>query len=321
MTTQTQQLLDEAYVALDAEEPDRALDLGKKLLELKQVRGFEIVALALDQQGKSDEAISALQTGVTKAPDAFPLWQLLGNFFSERNRYNEAKDAYNRALTCTGADVDAINYDLAVMLRSAGQTLEALGICDQFANPEWGLKVRTLRASLLNNSGRCEEAAQVALADIAELLNQPEVSEDEMLDLAQNYSELGRANWLGRRDGNAAFENACKALEWDRSDASALWLIRELMSMKTPTSRWFRLEVSGQWHFPLEPDQLPPPFIASYDTVADTVDDALRYAQNLEPPEIRESMIVTSVEDKGAHAEHMQGVYWRSPYEFLADQQ
>lgn len=320
MTTQTQQLLDDAYIALDSEEPDRALDLGKKLLELKQVRGFEIVALALEQQGKTEEAISALQTGVTKAPDAFPLWQLLGNFLSQNNRFNEAKDAYQRALQCTGADTDAINFDIAVLLRSTGQTMEALGICDNFANPEWSLKVKTLRASLLNNAGRCEEAAQVANANIGELLNQQEVSDDEMLDLAQNYSELGRAYWLGRRDGNAAFENACRALEWDRSDSSALWLIRELMAMKTPGSRWFRLEVSGQWHFPLEPDQLPPPFIASYDIVADTVDDALRYAQNIEPPEIRESMIITAAEDKGSHADHLQGVYWRSPYAFLADE-
>lgn len=320
MTTQTQQLLDDAYLALDAEESERALDLGKKLLEIKQVRGFEVVALALEQQGKYDEAISALQSGVTKAPDAFPLWQLLGNFLSERNRFDEAKESYKRALKCSGADVDAIHYDMACMLKSNNQISEALQVCDEVNSPAWNMKVRTLRCSLLNSSGRYEEAAQIANANIAEMLGQQEITDDEMQDLAQNYSELGRAYWLGKKDGNAAFENACRALEWDRSDASALWLIRELMQRKSPSSRWFRLEVSGQWHFALEPDQLPPPFISSFDIVADSVDEALRYAQNIEPPEVRQSMVVTSIEDKGAHPEHIQGVYWRSPYAFLTEE-
>ncbi len=319
MTTQTQQLLDDAYLALDAEESERALELGKKLLEMKQVRGFEVVALALEQQGKYDEAISALQSGVAKAPDAFPLWQLLGNLLSERNKYGEAKTSYERALQCSGADTDAINYDMACMLRNSGQNMEAMQLCDAISNPTWGIKVRTLRTSLLNSAGRHEEAAQIANANITEMLGQQEISDDEMQDLSQNYSELGRSCWLGRRDGNAAFENACRALEWDRSDANALWLIRELMALKTPSSRWFRMEVSGQWHFPLEPDQLPPPFISSFDIVADTVDDALRFARNIEPPEVRPSMVVTSVEDRGPHADHMQGIYWRSPYAFLTE--
>ena len=319
MTTQTQQLREEAYLSLDADEPERALELGKKLLELKQVRVFEVVALALDQQGKADEAIAALKTGVDKAPNAFALWQLLGNILSTSKKYQEAKDAFQRALSCPGADSDGINYDLAVSLRSAGQTLEAMQVCDSVSSAEWGIKVRTLRASLLNNAGRNEEAAQVANGNIAELLSQTDVSDDEMQDLAQNYSELARAHWLGRRDGNAAFENACRALEWDRADGSALWLVRELMAMKTPSSHWFRLEVSGQWHFPLEPGQAPPPFAASFDVVADTVDDALRYAQNIEPPEIRESMLVTAVEDKGPYPDHLQGLYWRSPYAFFTD--
>lgn len=320
MTTQTtQQLLDDAYLALDAEESERALELGKKLLELKQIRGFEVVALALEQQGKYDEAISALQSGVTRAADAFPLWQLLGNLLSERNKYGESKEAYHRALNCPGADIDAINYDMACMLRSAGENMESLQLCDAISTPSWAIKVRTLRASLLNSTGRHEEAAQLANGNITEMLGQQEITDDEMQDLAQNYSELGRAYWLGRRDGNAAFENACRALEWDRADSSALWLIRDLMALKTPASRWFRLEASGQWHFSLEPDQLPPPFISSFDVVADTVEEALRFAQNIEPPEVRDSMVVTSVEDRGSHADHLQGVYWRSPYAFLTD--
>jgi tetratricopeptide (TPR) repeat protein len=320
MTTPTQQLLDDAYLALDAEESERALEIGKKLLELKQVRGFEVVALALEQQGKYDEAISALQSGVTKASEAFPLWQLLGNLLSERRRFTEAREAYQRALTCNGADQDAISYDMAVMLSKANQPMEAMQLCDSVSSPAWQVKVRTLRSTLLNTVGRYEEAAQIANGNLTQLLSQQELAEDEMQDLAQNYSELGRSYWLARKDGEAAFENACRALEWDRADSSALWLIRELMQMKTPASRWFRLEISGQWHFSLEPDQPPPPFIGSFDIVADTVEDALRYAQNLEPPEIRETMLVTAIEDKGPYADHLQGIYWRSPYAFLTEE-
>lgn len=312
-----QALIDEAYDALTTDQNERALDLGKKLLELKHVRGFEIVALALEQMGRTDEAIAALQTGLSKVPDSFPLWELLGNLLSDQNRFQESYDAYQRALGCSAADKDSISYNAAVMMRKAGQSAQALQLCEQISSTDLGIRTKALRASLLNNLNRHEEAGQLAGAVVSEILALPELAEEEMQDLATAYAELGRALWQGRQDANAAWENAFRALEWERSEVSALWLIRELVSRRSQTSRWYRLTISGVWHFPLEPNQPPPGFNTVYDVVAENVEDALQFARNLEPPEIRDSLRPAAIEDRGSYADHLQGIYWRGPYEFF----
>lgn len=315
-TTTTQQLIESAYDALEAEDSSAALEFGKKLLDLKHVRGFEIVALALEQQGKLDDAVSALQTGVSKVPDAYPLWELLGNYLSELSRFKESYEAYQKAVKCQGAQPDSINYNAAIMLRKAGQPEQALQLIDTIKAPEMRLRAEALKTSLLNNLKRHDEAGQLANALIGEITGMGELSDEDMADLATCYAELARAAWQGHRDSNTAWDGAFRALEWDRSEVSALWLIRELINRRSEASHWFRLEITGQWHFPLEPGQPPPAFATTYDVVADTTADALIFAQHLEPPEIRESLKVGAVEDRGPCADHLQGVYWRGPYEF-----
>lgn len=311
-----QVLLKEAYAALDDSDLDRAIELGEALLARRHVRGFEIVALALDRQGDLDEAMEVLREGIDAVPDAFPLWEMLGNILSKKGYFEEAQQAYQRAIECPNADVESVKYNFAVMWRNAGHLDRAIAIAAQISSPELSVRAKALRTTLLNSMGQYEEAAYMANTLANEIMAQEEMSDDDMKDLAQSYAELGRACWLGRGDKQSAFENAWKALEWERSDAAALWLIRELIGRKSPESRWYRMEVQGMWYFPLEQNKDAPKFSVSYDIVADNLEEALMFAKHLEPPEIRESMRVMSCEDRGQHSNHMQGLYWRSNYNF-----
>lgn len=309
-------LLDQAYAALQEGNADGAVALGQQLLEHKHARGFEIIALAYEMQGRIQEAVAVLKDGVSKVPSAWPLWELLGNLYSDAEEPGEANIAYQNALQCQGADTDSINYNYAILLKRENQFEQAWQRIESIRSAELSIKVSTLRLSLLRSMRRFEEAVQLGNRIIAEILGQEELPEESMQELARTYSEMGRAFWEGKGDRQSAWENAWKALEWDRADAGALWLVREIIGRKAAQSHHWKLVVEGRWHFPLEPDKPPPGFITTYEVVAETPETALVYAQDLEPVEVRQSMRLDSSEDMGAASQENQGVYWRSGYGF-----
>ncbi len=310
-------LIKEAYAALDDDDLETAALHASKLLELKHVRGFEIMALVLEKDERLGDAIGVLRQGVSAVPEAFPLWELMGNLYSKAREYEKAETCYVTALACPGSDSASISYNMAVMLRHSGHSEQALSIAVQIKSPALAVRVNTLRVSLLNNLERYDDAAHLANVLISEIMALEELGDEDMKDLAQVYAELGRCLYHGQGNKQGAFESAWKALEWERSDPTALWLVRELIGRKSEESHWFRMEVEGIWYFPLEQGKPPPKFRVLYDIVADNVDEAMMFAKHLEPKEIRESMKAKTVSDRGVHANLTQGLYWRSSYNFV----
>jgi tetratricopeptide (TPR) repeat protein len=309
-------LLEQAYNLIQQGESEQAIAVGNQLLENRHARGFEIIALAYEQQGRTPEAINILKEGVAKVPNAWPLWELLGNLYSDQEQFADAAGCYQKALTCPNADIDSINYNQAILLKRQNKLDDAMTICNGIKSEDLASKAAVLRLSILNAQKNYEPVVSNGSTLIKDLLARGELSEDEMQDLARAFAEVGRAHWEGHYDRQAAWEHAWKALEWDRSDNSALWLVREIINRKSPASRWFKLVVEGKWHFPIEPDKAPPGFITTYEVVADTPEEALAFAQDLEPVEVRSSMRIDSHEDMGSFPDNHQGVYWRSAYGF-----
>lgn len=310
-------LLEQAYSLIQQGDADQAIVVGNQLLEHKHARGFEIIALAYEQQGRAAEAVAVLREGVSKVPSAWPLWELLGNLFSDQEEYAEARTSYEKALACQNVDSDSVNYNFAILLKREGKPDEALKLAGRIAGEDLKNKVRVLRVSLLNAMRRHEDAVKAGAQLIEELLAQANLPDEDMQDLARAYAEVGRGHWEGKLDRQAAWEHAWKALEWDRADNSALWLVREIINRKSLQSKWYKLIVEGKWHFPLEADKPPPGFITTYEVVADSAEEALAFAQDLEPVEVRPTMKLDSHEDMGPFAENHQGVYWRSAYGFF----
>ncbi len=172
-----------------------------------------------------------------------------------------------------------------------------------------------LKLSVLNGQKRYPEAIQYGQAFIQELLGVADLPEEEMQDRPR--LRRSRTRILGRAATPRSRLGArLKALEWDRSENSALWLVREIINRKSAASKWFKLIVEGRWHFPIDPEKPPPGFITTYEVVADTPEDALAFAQDLEPVEVRGTMRLDSHEDLGSYPDNAQGVYWRSAYGF-----
>lgn len=315
-TQDAEELTREAYAALDNDDLNRAMDISQELINLRHVRGFEILALALEKQDRYTDGIDVLRKGVSVVPDAYPLWELMGNLYSKERDYENAETAYVTALSCAGANSASICYNMAVMLRHSGNPEHALSIAEQINSPLLSVRVNTLKVALLNSLQRYEEAGELANLLISEIMSMEELGDEDMKDLAMVYAELGRAIYLGTGNKQGAFESAWKSLEWERSEPTALWLVRELIGRKSQDSRWYQLEVEGNWYFSLEQGKSPPRFRVTYDIVADNIEEAMMFAKHLEPPEIRESMLVKMVSDRGSHPNHTQGLYWRSPYNF-----
>jgi tetratricopeptide (TPR) repeat protein len=309
-------LLEQAYNLIQQGDAESAIAVGNQLLEHKHARGFEIIALAYEQLGRSQEAIAVLKEGVSKVPGAWPLWELLGNLYSDADDYQEASQAYNRAIQCPNVDRDSVCYNNAILLKRMGRLDEAAGLCDQVRGGDLRNKVRVLKLSVLNAQKRFDDVIHLGQSFVDELLSVPELPEEDMQDVARAYAEIGRAHWEGKYNRDGAWENAWKALEWDRSENSALWLVREIINRKSPGSKWYKLVVEGRWHFPIDPDKPPPGFITTYEVVADSPEDAMAFAQDLEPLEVRASMRMDSHEDLGGYPDNQQGVYWRSAYGF-----
>lgn len=306
-----------AYAALDSDDIGKAMEIAQELINLRHVRGFEILALALEKQDRYTDGIEVLRKGISVVPDAYPLWELMGNLYSKERDYENAETAYVTALACPNSDSASICYNMAVMLRHSGHPQQALSIATQIDSPLLAIRVNALKVSLYNAIQEYDEAADLANQLISEIMALEELGDDDMKDLAMVYAELGRSIYLGSGNKQGAFESAWKSLEWERSEPTALWLVRELIGRKSNDSRWFQVEVEGNWYFPLEQGKLPPRFRVTYDIVADNIDEAMMFAKHLEPPEIRESMQVKSVSDRGNHANYTQGLYWRSPYNFV----
>ncbi len=314
-----ERLVSDAYAALDDDDIGRAMELAALLLETRHARGFEIMALALEKQDRLEDAIELLRKGVSAVPEAFPLWELMGNLYSKERDFESAETAYVTALACPGSNSASISYNMAVMLRHSGNPEQAYSIAIAIEDPILAVKVNTLLVSLLNSMQKYEDAAELANMLISEIMALEELGDEDMKDLAQVYAELGRAIYLGSGNKQGAFESAWKSLEWERSEPTALWLVRELIGRKSPDSRWFQLEVEGSWYFALEQGKSPPKFRVTYDIVADNIEEAMMFSKHLEPPEIRESMQIKTVSDRGSHSNYTQGLYWRSPYNFVMD--
>ncbi len=309
-------LLEQAYNLIQQGDAEQAIIVGNQLLENRHARGFEIIALAYEQQGRSAEAIAVLKEGVSKVPGAWPLWELLGNLYSDAEEYPEAFNSYQKAMNCPNVDTDSVNYNYAILLKRMGRLDEASSLCDRISGPDLNNKVRVLKLSVLNAQSKFDEAIQFGKRFIEELVVVPDLPEEDMQDLARGYAEVGHAHWKGQYNREAAWENAWKALEWHRSETSALWLVREIINRKSAASKWFKLVVEGRWHFPIDPEKAPPGFITTYEVVADSPEDALAFAQDLEPLEVRGTMRLDSHEDMGSFPDNLQGVYWRSAYGF-----
>jgi len=118
-------LMDDAFQALDQGEPEAAFKIAKILRRMKYFGAFEVEALACSNLGQTKQAIDALQEGTEKCPDVWQLWQLLGNYLSNEERFSEAFDAYDKGLAIDESFSPSLNLNYSIGLLRSGKPTKA----------------------------------------------------------------------------------------------------------------------------------------------------------------------------------------------------
>lgn len=110
-------LVRKADEALESGDDRSALETGKRLVELRQVYGFEVLARAYWLREEKTKAIATLVEAVEKAPQVWPLWELLGDYRSDVGDVKRAREAYEQVLASKNADSAARAHALTELDR------------------------------------------------------------------------------------------------------------------------------------------------------------------------------------------------------------
>lgn len=293
----------EAYEALEAGEWSEADARAQKLLALGWSGGFEIAALAARGRGDAEAAARALEEGVEKAPAAWPLWHLLAVVRSDLGRYDDALDAFERALACEGSDAIAIRFNRAIAQHRRGDPGAALDDLElilalpkppPFAEDALALSVECLAAI-----GRAEDGLAMVRAAL-DACREGDPRRDRLI------AELAVA--LERARGDAAEVRACflRAAEAGVATPSLLALGRRLDPRRVSAPRLHRLIVEAR-----APEDGGRAFLRVFDVVADDREQALSAVRPYLPASARDGACVEEHHDRGP-TEDEPGVWWAS---------
>jgi len=92
----------------------KAIKIAGQLEKLRFSSAFEIAAQAYSGLENLEKAVSILERGVNLAPDVWLNWQLLGNYLSDLQRFEDAASAYQNALKCPKAQAGSIQLNQAI---------------------------------------------------------------------------------------------------------------------------------------------------------------------------------------------------------------
>jgi tetratricopeptide (TPR) repeat protein len=300
------ELMEEGRVALGEERFADALHAGERLEALRYSGAFEIMALALDGLGRRQEAVQALERGVGLARQVSPLWQLLGNFYSDDSRYDDATRCYENGLACENPERSALNLNYAICLLRQSRPQAALERLSLVDSPELQLKMISVQINALRESGSLAEA--IALA--GSTLDTTQVDENSANDLAGIHARLGECLLSLHGDWDEALSHVWRAVDLSRSEPIALKLIRDHAALQAKDARWYRLTLIGDWFEPLDESGKPLSFFANYEVLADNLEEALELAARFEPLEVRPGLRIEEQCILEGPAEQFRGVYW-----------
>lgn len=295
-------------------EYSNAVRTGKRLVKLRHTSGFEILGLAYAALDKPKKAIRILEKGLKTAADVWLLWQLLGNYYSDAQRYDEALTAYERAANCRNCDVKSLRLNRALVLSRQNRNPEALLLLRKNRGLRLvDFRTRSLEALLLHEMGKNARALRIAETAFHRLRQKDE----EFLwrnneETALIFSQLGKVFWESGPQKQRAIECVQQSLDFNRSEKNALTLLRNINALYSPKSKYFRLLVEGEWFEPLENAKgklMSAGFMASYDVVAENREEALSLLSELEPEQVRASLKINESEVLEKRPQDPKGVY------------
>lgn len=305
-----EELMNAGFAALTEENYDDAIRIGRQLIAMHHSSGFEIAGLAYQRQGKISEALELLEEGVNKAAPVWVLWKLLGDSYSDAERFEDAENAYQTALTKNKADADLIHLNRGIAFHRQEKWDDAENAL--FPVKSKGLRRRAL-AELIHiaaNAGKPAVAAERALA----LINQRPCEGEETS--SHETSSVLSAVALGLLHGKdlvRAKEYALLAAELNPANSEALWIVRKIHGKPARNAVGFALILNGVLDEDVN-DKKKPPFLRTIQVAAPDIDSALDYAREFFPENLRQTLRVDEVNEFDASEIQLEGVHSVSGY-------
>ncbi len=311
------ELMQKGYEYLGEGDPGHAKKLGKKLLKMKYSGGYELLARAYEMEDRPQDAIAVLEEGTRAVPQIWLLWQQLGNLQSDQGDFQAANESYTKALDCPGVDSSQIYFNKAIALHRCNMPQEAMDALDQVDSDDLHWPALALRVALLNGLEQYHKAADLAKHLAERLLGSEELFTQYTIELAGIITELGIAVGRGNNDIDGARHCFIQALRYVKNFSYALAMLRQVYHMESATAQHFRLLLRGVWFEPIEQHGAANPgFYSTFDIVADNAEEAMAFAAELEPDEVRDSLVLEEVSVLGPCPDDLKGVYNRTGYAF-----
>jgi tetratricopeptide (TPR) repeat protein len=302
----TERLCDAGFTHLRNGDFEAALEVAAELEKIGYTAAFDIAAQAHAAAGDLDRAVTVLERGLALVPDAWPNWQLLGNYRSDLGLHDQAAEAYARALDCPDTWQAAIRLNQAILLSRMERHEEALGVLEQADDPELDAELGDARLHALVRLGRSREAADLAQS----ILCDPELEGVDPALLARVIGNLARARWQLGAPIEEVRELSLEALEMERNDPGALELLRELEPLRSDRGQFLRLVLHARIPAAAGAEMLG--FYASYDVVADDAHEALQFIRALEHDDVLGLVEISELTVVEPCPGQLKGVYARS---------
>lgn len=123
------------------------------------------------------------------------------------------------------------------------------------------------------------------------------------------YMLLGSAIWEIEKNTEKTLPLAKLAVQFDRTNKGAMWLLRECNAKYSDDSKYLRCLIKGNLYVKSADEYKVHTFHSVYGVVAETSEDAMKYIREYERNEICDNLELKSFEDIGLKPELPQGIY------------
>lgn len=302
--------MDKAFALLDEQEFEKAFALGRRLLRLGHTGGYEIAALALLRQDKPLEARRVLRWGLRENPQISILWKVMGDACSDLERYDEAEEAYQRALQTNVPDVGLVHLNRAIAFIRREKWTAAEDALLQIQTPRLLRMAKSHLVETAVGAGQSELALERAM----EILNSErptESPEDQEGPILIRCVQALLSNPAHHAYARRVVIHTIIDLN---APTSAFWALRQLDPLPRNGAPYFRLFVEGR----RPPDDENPAlgFYRHIDVVVPDAEAALEEARRIFPANVRDSIRTLEVKELETDV-RSQGLYWASRYFFF----
>lgn len=308
MSVNTEALIEQGWEYIDEEAYDSASAVGTQLIGLGNEAGYRMMTQVYLAQDELEKALEILQAGTQVLPLEWKLWFQLGTLQSDLNEFEKAESSYETALACPEVEEAWIYINQGVLTYRQGKIEEALGILNSITDEEVSSEAFSLQLIILEQSNRYGEILELVKEKL-EILRSP-IDEQDAHTFSRICTTTAYACWHAGRSAEERLHYLYQALEYDRTNPEALWLLREAQPEYSEQALYYELLVQGNFSSKDSVENRGLMFLTTYAVVAENETEALEFIKDFESSEVdKESLRVLEADQREADSTDAKGIY------------